>query len=201
MPVFPAPIERLIEELKKLPGIGPKSAQRIVFHLLKAQPGDVQALSSCLLEMRQSVRRCRQCNYFAVEELCHFCADPNRNGAIICVVEEPSAILPVEKSGEFRGLYHVLMGSLSPIHGITPEDLQVDGLLARLRAGGVEEVILATNPTMDGETTALYLHRLIKPHGCRVTRIGMGLPVGGDLEYADEVTLARALVGRRDLGG
>lgn len=199
MPIFPAPIDKLIEELKKLPGIGPKSAQRIVFHLLKAPAEQVSALSLSLQEMKRSVGRCRRCNYFAVGELCHFCADPNRSHAVVCVVEEPSAILPVEKSGEFKGMYHVLMGSLSPVHGVSAEDLQVDGLLARIREGGVEEVIIATNPTMDGEATALYLYRLIKPHGCRVTRIGMGIPVGGDLEYADEVTLARALVGRRDL--
>lgn len=199
MPIFPAPIERLIDELKRLPGIGPKSAQRIVFHLLKAREGDVHALAESLVAMKTTVRRCAACNYFATGELCHFCSDPNRSHAAICVVEEPASVLPVEKSGEFRGLYHVLLGSLSPVHGITPQDLAIDGLMARIKGGGVEEVILATNPTMDGEATALYLYRLLKPIGVRVTRIGMGLPVGGDIEYADEVTMARSLAGRREL--
>jgi len=199
MGVFPQPIERLVDELKRLPGIGPKSAQRIVFHVLKAQPEQVESLSSALVDAKRQVHRCRQCNYFAVGDLCHFCNDPGRNRSVICVVEEPSSVLPVEKSGEFRGLYHVLLGSLSPIHGINPEDLAVAGLLDRIRGGGVAEVIIATNPTMDGEATALYLLKLIKPSGCRVTRIGMGIPVGGDLEYADEVTLARALIARREL--
>ena len=199
MPLFPEPIDRLIEHLKKLPGIGPKSAQRIVFHVLKAEQDQVEALAAAFQDAKQKVHRCRECNYFAVSDLCHFCSDPNRNRSVICVVEEPSSVLPVEKSGEFRGLYHVLMGSLSPVHGVSPDDLAVSGLLTRIRAGGVSEVIIATNPTLDGEATALYLYKLIKPMNCRVTRIGMGLPVGGDLEYADEVTLARALLGRRDL--
>jgi len=199
MPIFPEPIERLIEQLKKLPGIGPKSAQRIVFHALKAPVEQTESLAAALLDARKKVRRCRECNYFAVEDLCHFCSDPQRNRSLVCVVEDPASVLPIERSGEFRGLYHVLMGSLSPVHGVGPTDLMVDGLIARIRDGDVEEVIMATNPTLDGEATALYVLKLIRPLGCRVTRIGMGLPVGGDLEYADEVTLARALVGRREL--
>ncbi|MFQ5895394.1 MAG: recombination mediator RecR [Nitrospinota bacterium] len=195
---FPA-IQACVEELAKLPGIGPKSAQRIVFHLLKAPAEQVEALARSLGELRQRVRFCRQCHGLAEGELCNFCADPGRDAGLVCVVEEPADVFAVERAGDFHGLYHVLMGTLAPMQGVGPEKLTVDSLLARLKEKPPREVIVATNPSMEGEATALYLAKVIKPLGIRVSRIARGLPVGGALEYADELTLSRSLEGRREL--
>jgi recombination protein RecR len=196
---YAAPVARLIEELQRLPGIGPKSAQRLAFHILKGEESDVIRLADALAEVKRSVHFCPRCFNFAEEELCDICSDPRRELAMVCVVEEPRDIVAFERTGEFAGLYHVLQGAISPIDGVGPEQLRVRELLARLADGTVTEVIVATNPSVEGETTALYLARLIKPLGIRVTRIASGLPVGGDIEYADEVTLGRAMEGRREI--
>jgi recombination protein RecR len=196
---FAAPLERLIEQLKKLPGIGAKSAQRLAFHLLRINPAEATALAEAIVDVKQTIRLCGTCFNITDTDPCATCADPARDRSAICVVEEPNNLVPIEKSGEFRGLYHVLHGSLSPLRGIGPEDLKIAPLLERLRDGGVKEVILATNPNVEGEATAVYLSRLLKPLGIRVTRIGVGLPVGSELEYADEVTVSKALEGRRDI--
>jgi recombination protein RecR len=194
-------VDRLVAELARLPGIGPRSAQRLAFHLMKAPPERGLALAEAIAEVKERLRPCARCFSFAEEELCPICADPRRDPALICVVEEPSAILPIERTQEFRGRYHVLQGTISPIEGIGPEQLRVKELLARITDEGVQEVILATNPNSDGEVTAMYLAKVIKPLGAKVTRIASGLPVGGDLEYADEVTLGRAFEGRRIVEG
>jgi recombination protein RecR len=197
---FYAPaIARLLEELERLPGIGPKSAQRLAFYILRNEPDAAERLAEAIIEVKRSIRFCGRCFNFAEAELCEICADPERDGSMICVVEEPRDVVAIERTGEFRGLYHVLQGAISPIDGIGPDQLRVRELVDRVGAGGVTEVILATNPNVEGETTALYVARLIKPLDIRVTRIASGLPVGGDLEYADEVTLGRALEGRREL--
>jgi recombination protein RecR len=196
-----APVQDLIDELSKLPGIGPKSAQRLAFYLLKVDAGAAQRLAKAIVSMKEEVRFCASCFNFATGTLCDYCADERRDDGIICVVEEPPDIVSVEKTGEFKGRYHVLGGAISPIEGIGPEDLHVQELLSRIAGDHVSEVIVATNPNIEGEATAMYLARLLQPTGVRVTRIASGLPVGGDLEYADEVTLGRALQGRRDLGG
>ena len=196
---YAAPVARLIEELQRLPGIGPKSAQRLAFYILKGEESDVLRLADALAEVKRSVHFCPRCFNFAEEELCDICSDPRRDGAMICVVEEPKDIVAFERTGEFEGLYHVLQGAISPIDGVGPEQLRVRELITRLGDGTVTEVIVATNPSVEGETTALYLARLIKPLGVRVTRIASGLPVGGDIEYADEVTLGRAMEGRREM--
>ncbi|HEY9351357.1 MAG TPA: recombination mediator RecR [Acidothermales bacterium] len=190
-------VQDLIDELGRLPGVGPKGAQRIAFHLLAADTVDVRRLADALVEVKERVRFCAVCGNVAEEELCRVCRDPRRDNAVICVVEEPKDVVAIERTREFRGRYHVLGGAISPIEGIGPDDLRVRELLRRLADGEVTEVILATDPNLEGEATATYLARLIKPMGLRVTRLASGLPVGGDLEYADEVTLGRAFEGRR----
>jgi recombination protein RecR len=197
---YPEPFARLIEALQRLPGIGPKTAQRLTFFLLKRPAEEVRELSSALLAVKERIVYCRVCFNVTDEDPCRICADPSRDGALICVVEEPNDLLAMERTGEFRGRYHVLLGALSPLDGIGPDDLKVRELLARLDTGGTTEVILATNPNVEGEATALYLAKLLRPLGVRVTRIARGLPVGGDLEYADQVTLSKALEGRREIG-
>ena len=203
--MFAGPIQDLIDELARLPGIGPKSAQRVAFHLLKATPQDAQRLAAAIVEAKQKVRLCQDCFNVADDELCTYCRDPRRDRSVICVVQEPPDIVALERTREYRGLYHVLQGSISPIEGIGPEDLRVGELLDRLKRADasetpVTEVILATNPNIEGEATAMYLARLLGPLGIKTTRLASGLPVGGDLEYADEVTLGRALEGRRPIG-
>ena len=190
-------VQNLIDELGRLPGVGPKGAQRIAFYLLGTDPADVRRLAAVLVEVTDRVRFCQVCGNVAEEELCRICRDPRRDTSLICVVEEPKDVAAIEKIREFRGRYHVLGGAISPIDGIGPEDLRTRELMARLADGGITEVILATDPNLEGEATATYLARLVKPLGLRVTRPASGLPVGGDLEYADEVTLGRAFEGRR----
>jgi recombination protein RecR len=189
----------LVDELGRLPGIGPKSAQRIAFYLLKAAPEDAKRLAQAVIEAKERVSWCRRCFNFAEGDLCVYCRDERRDSRVLCVVEEPRDIVAVERTQEYRGRYHVLLGAISPIEGVGPEQLKIKELLARVNDEGVHEVILATNPNIEGEATAMYLARLLKPLGLRVTRIASGLPVGGDLEYADEVTLGRALEGRREV--
>ncbi len=188
-----------MEQLQKLPGIGAKGAQRLAFHILKNTRDEAERLCDAIREVKERVTYCSTCNNITDQDPCVFCTNPSRDQRIICVVEEPQNVSVVEKTREFRGLYHVLMGALSPLHGVGPDDLKIQGLLARVGNGGVEEIILATNPTVEGEATALYLARLLKPLGVRVTRIAMGIPVGSDLEYADEVTMTRAMEGRREV--
>ncbi len=192
-------MQSLVDELGRLPGIGPKSAQRIAFYLLKAAPEDAKRLARAVVEAKERVSWCRRCFNFAEGELCVYCRDDRRDSTLLCVVEEPRDIVAVERTQEYRGRYHVLLGAISPIEGIGPEQLKIKELLARVNDEGVKEVILATNPNIEGEATAMYLARLLKPLGLRVTRIASGLPVGGDLDYADEVTLGRALEGRREV--
>ena len=192
-------MQSLVDELGRLPGIGPKSAQRVAFYLLKAAPEDAKRLARAVVEAKERVSWCRRCFNFAEGELCVYCRDDRRDSTLLCVVEEPRDIVAVERTQEYRGRYHVLLGAISPIEGIGPDQLKVKELLARVNDEGVKEVILATNPNIEGEATAMYLARLLKPLGLRVTRIASGLPVGGDLEYADEVTLGRALEGRREV--
>ena len=190
-------VQNLIDELGRLPGVGPKSAQRIAFHLVGTDPADVRRLAAALVEVTERIRFCRVCGNVAEEEECRICRDPRRDPSVICVVEEPKDVAAIENIREFRGRYHVLGGAISPIDGIGPEDLRTRELMARLSDGSVTELILATDPNLEGEATATYLARLVKPLGLRVTRPASGLPVGGDLEYADEVTLGRAFEGRR----
>jgi len=197
--VYEGPVQALVDELGRLPGIGPKSAQRIAFFLLKAAPEDAGRLATAITEAKARVTWCRRCFNFAQGELCVYCRDDRRDPTLLCAVEEPRDIVAVERTQEFRGRYHVLQGAISPIEGIGPEQLRVKELLARVGEEGVTEVILATNPNIEGEATAMYLARLLKPLGLKVTRIASGLPVGGDLEYADEVTLGRAFEGRREV--
>lgn len=191
------PLSRLVGELSRLPGIGPKTATRLAHHLLKVSRADAEALAASILEIKDKLFHCSVCNSITAVEPCDLCTDPQRTTTQICVVEEPYNIQPIERTGEFRGRYHVLMGALSPQRGIGPDQLRVAGLLNRL--DGVEEIILATNPDVEGEVTALYLARLLKPRDIRVTRLAFGMPVGGDIEYTDEVTLARSLSGRREI--
>jgi recombination protein RecR len=197
---YPEPVARLIDALQRLPGIGPKTAQRLTFFLLKRPAEEVRELSQALLAVKERIGYCRVCFNVADQDPCPICADPRRDGRLLCVVEEPNDLLAMERTGEYRGRYHVLLGALSPLDGIGPEDLKIRELLARLEVGGVAEVILATNPNVEGEATALYLAKLVRPLSVRVTRIARGLPVGGDLEYADQVTLSKALEGRREIG-
>jgi recombination protein RecR len=199
MPDYAEAIHRLIEELKRLPGIGPKSAQRIAFHLLRMEREDVRRLARTIEEVTEKIVLCSSCNNLTDVDPCHFCSNEARDRSVICVVEEPYNVAAIERTREYRGLYHVLHGALSPIRGIGPDDLKIANLLGRLRSGEVKEVILATNPNTEGEATATYLARLLKPLGVRVTRIAMGLPVGSDLEFADEVTMHRALINRREM--
>ena len=198
---YTLPVQTLIDELGRLPGIGPKSAQRIAFHLLKIPAEDVARLAHAITDAKERVRFCSRCFNVAEDELCPICADTRRDGTVLCVVEESRDIVAIEKTGEFRGRYHVLLGAISPLEGIGPEQLKIRELLVRLGPEGVQEVIVCTNPNTEGEVTAMYLARMLKPIGIRVTRIASGLPVGGDLEYADELTLGRALEGRRELEG
>ena len=195
--MYEGAVQDLIDELGRLPGIGPKSAQRIAFHLLAAEPADVGRLAAALQRVKDEVKFCKTCGNVAEAEQCRICLDPRRDETVICVVEEPKDVVAVERTREFRGRYHVLGGAISPIEGIGPDDLRVRELLQRLQDGAIAELILATDPNLEGEATATYLARLIKPMGLRVTRLASGLPVGGDLEYADEVTLGRAFSGRR----
>jgi len=196
---YAAPIERLLEELERLPGIGPKSAQRIAYHVLVAEAVDVQRLSDALVSVKRTIHFCPRCFNFAETELCAICSDPDRDQHSICVVEEPRDLAAVERTGEFHGTYHVLQGAISPIDGIGPERLRIKELVERVGIEETTEVVIATNPNAEGETTAIYIARLLKPIGVKVTRIASGLPVGGDLEYADEVTLGRALEARREM--
>ena len=197
--LYAPPIARLLEELERLPGIGPKSAQRIAYFILRSDEEVAGRLAASLLEVKSAIHFCPRCFDFAEAELCEVCADFERDVTLLCVVEEPRDVVAIERTGEFRGLYHVLGGVISPIDGIGPEQLRVRELLDRVADGTVTEVVVATNTTVEGETTALYLARMLKPLGLKVTRIASGLPVGGDLEYADEVTLGRALEARREL--
>jgi recombination protein RecR len=199
MAYYPEPVARLIEALQRLPGIGPKTAQRLAFFLLKRPTEEVAALAESLTQLKALIVHCRVCFNVTQEDPCRICRDPGRDARALCVVEEPNDLLAIERTGEFRGRYHVLLGALSPLDGIGPEDLKVRELLSRLERDPVEEIILATNPSVEGEATALYLGKLLKPFATRITRIARGLPVGGDLEYADEVTLSKALEGRKDL--
>jgi recombination protein RecR len=197
--MLPEPLTRLVEQLQKLPGIGAKGAQRLAFHVLRTPREDAERLCEAIRDVKERVTYCSLCNNITDVDPCPFCTSESRDQKVICVVEEPQNVSVVEKTREFKGVYHVLMGALSPLHGVGPDDLKVKGLLQRVGVGGVTEVILATNPTVEGEATALYLARLLKPLGVRVTRIAMGIPVGSDLEYADEVTMTRAMEGRRDI--
>ncbi len=199
MPEYAKPMARLIEELRRLPGIGSKSAQRIAFHILKAGTHDVERLTAALRDVKESIRLCDLCNNVTEVTPCAYCADPSRNAKLLCVIEGPENILAIEKTGQYRGYYHVLHGALSPLHGIGPEQLRTANLVERLKSGAVEEVIVATNPNVEGEATAVYLSKLLKPLGVSVTRIALGMPVGGDLEYADQVTISKAMEGRREI--
>jgi recombination protein RecR len=195
--MYEGAVQDLIDELGRLPGVGPKSAQRIAFHILSSEPADIDRLSAVLIRVKNEVRFCRICGNVAEAEECRICRDPRRDPSVICVVEEPKDVIAVERTREFRGRYHVLGGAISPIDGIGPDDLRVRELLQRLADGVVTELILATDPNLEGEATATYLARMIRPTGITVSRLASGLPVGGDLEYADEVTLGRAFSGRR----
>ena len=199
MPDFAAPIEKLIEELRRLPGIGQKTAQRLAFHLLRADREEAFALADAIRNAKEKIRECSVCNNITDTDPCLYCTGVSRNRKTICVIEEPHNILPIEKTRHYNGLYHVLGGSLSPLQGVGPEQLKIKSLIERLKGAGVEEIIIATNPTAEGEATAVYLSKLIKPLGIRVTRIAMGIPVGSDLEYADEVTMLKSMEGRREL--
>jgi recombination protein RecR len=199
MPDFAEPVSRLIDELKHLPGIGQKTAQRLAFHLLRAAPEQALALADAIREAKLNIRECSICNNITDIDPCLYCSSATRDRKIICVVEEPHNIMAVEKTRQYNGLYHVLGGALSPLDGVGPEQLKLRSLIERLRGGTVEEIIVATNPTAEGEATAVYVSKLIKPLGVRVTRIGVGIPVGADLEYADEITMLKAMEGRRDL--
>jgi len=197
--MYEGAVQDLIDELGRLPGVGPKSAQRIAFHLLAADPADVERLAHTLIRVKREVKFCAVCGNVSEQEVCRICSDPRRDPALICVVEEPKDVNAVERTREFRGRYHVLGGAISPIDGVGPDDLRIRELLTRLQDGTVTEIILATDPNLEGEATATYLARLLNPMGLTVSRLASGLPVGGDLEYADEVTLGRAFSGRRRL--
>ena len=210
MPEYPEPMARLIDSLRRLPGIGSKSAQRIAFHLLKADSEETERLAGALRDLKTGIRLCEACNNFTDVSPCAYCTDASRDARLVCVVEEPANIVPIEKTGKYRGRYHVLHGTLSPLAGIGPDQLRIGNLLARIKGDGVmdgkedesasiEEVIVATNPNVEGEATALYLSRLLKPLGVRVSRIAMGIPVGGELEYTDSATVAKAMEGRKEL--
>jgi recombination protein RecR len=198
--LYEGPVQDLIDELGRLPGIGPKSAQRIAFHLLKIDTVDAERLARAISEVKAKVHFCRVCHNVAEGDLCQFCRDERRDASLVCVVEEPRDLVAIERTHEFKGRYHVLGGAISPIDGVGPDDLNIRDLVTRVGGDQVREVILATNPNVEGEATAMYLARLLSPLGVKVTRIASGLPVGGDLEYADEITLGRAFAGRRELG-
>jgi recombination protein RecR len=196
---FAAPLQRLIEEFRRLPGIGQKSAQRIAFYVLRNSRDDAARLAQAMLDVKDNLGICAECNNISDGELCSYCRDPHRDRAQVCVVEEPHNVLPIETTRTFEGIYHVLHGAISPLRGIGPEQLKIKGLLDRISKGDVKEIILATNPTVEGEATAVYLSRLLKPLGLKVTRIAMGIPVGSDLEFADEVTISKSLENRREM--
>ena len=197
--MLPESLQQLIDQFKRLPGIGGKSAQRLAFHILRTPREDAERLCEAIRQVKDRVTYCTVCNNITDIDPCGICADETRDRRSICVVEEPQNVNVIEKTGGHRGTYHVLMGAISPLSGVGPDDLKIKGLLTRIGAGGVEEIILATNPTVEGEATAIYLARLLKPLGVRVTRIAMGIPVGSDLDYADDLTMTRALEGRREL--
>jgi len=199
MPDFAEPIARLIDELKRLPGVGNKTAQRLAFHLLRVSSEQALALSDAIRQAKLTIRECSICNNITDTDPCLYCASPTRSRKTICVVEHPHNIMAIEKTRQYSGLYHVLGGALSPLEGIGPDHLKLKSLIERLKNGAVEEIIIATNPTAEGEATAVYVSKLLKPLGVRVTRIGVGIPVGSDLEYADEVTMLKAMEGRREL--
>jgi recombination protein RecR len=196
---FAAPLQRLIEEFRRLPGIGQKSAQRIAFYVLRNSRDDAARLAQAMLDVKDNLGICAECNNISDGELCSYCRDPHRDRTSVCVVEEPHNVLPIETTRTFEGVYHVLHGAISPLRGIGPEQLKIKGLLDRISKGDVKEIILATNPTVEGEATAVYLSRLLKPLGLKVTRIAMGIPVGSDLEFADEVTISKSLENRREM--
>jgi recombination protein RecR len=195
----PDPLKKLAEQLQRLPGIGVKSAQRLAFHILKTPREEVDRLADAMREVKDRVTYCSVCSNITDTDPCFYCTSPDRDARTICVVEQPENVNGIEKTHGFRGMYHVLMGALSPLHGVGPDDLKIKGLLMRVGGGAVEEVILATNPNVEGEATAIYLAKLLKPLGVRVTRIAMGVPVGSDLEYADDVTMTKAMEGRREV--
>jgi recombination protein RecR len=199
MSKFAEPMSRLIDELKKLPGIGSKSAQRLAFHILRSSEDDAEALASAVRDVKANLRLCSICNNITDVDPCVYCSNPTRNQKLVCVVEEPTNIATVEKTRHYNGVYHVLHGSISPLHGVGPEQLRIANLLSRASHGEIEEIILATNPTVEGEATATYLAQQLKRHGLRITRIAMGIPVGSDLEYTDEVTMLKAMEGRREV--
>jgi recombination protein RecR len=199
MPDFAAPIEKLIGELKRLPGIGQKTAQRLAFFILRMKPDEAMGLATAIRDAKEKIRECSVCNNITDTDPCLYCTGVSRSRKTICVVEEPHNILPIEKTRQYSGLYHVLGGSLSPLQGVGPDQLKIKSLIERLKNGAVEEIIIATNPTAEGEATAVYLCKLIKPLGVKVTRIAMGIPVGSDLEYADEITMLKSMEGRREL--
>jgi recombination protein RecR len=199
MPDFAEPLARLITEFKRLPGIGQKSAQRIAFHVLRSKREDAEHLARALLDVKDKLGLCRVCNNISDGEVCQFCRDDRRDPKVICVVEEPHNIVGIESTRQFEGRYHVLHGALSPLRGIGPDSLKIKGLVERIGEGGIQEIIVATNPTVEGEATAVYLARLLKPLGVKVSRIAMGIPVGSDLEFADEVTISKAMEGRREM--
>jgi recombination protein RecR len=199
MPDFAAPLQRLIDEFRRLPGVGQKSAQRLAFYVLRSSRDQAAALATALIDVKDNLGICAECNNISDAELCPYCRDPNRDRTRICVVEEPHNILAVETTRSFNGLYHVLHGAISPLRGIGPEQLKIKGMLERISNGDVQEIIMATNPTVEGEATAVYLSRLLKPLGMKVMRIAMGIPVGSDLEFADEVTMLKSLENRREM--
>jgi recombination protein RecR len=199
MPDFAEPLARLINEFKRLPGIGQKSAQRIAFHVMRSGRDEAEHLVQAILDVKDKLGLCKVCNNISGGEICQYCADPNRDVRLVCVVEEPHNIVGIETTRQFEGRYHVLHGALSPLRGVGPESLKIKGLVERIGLGEIQEVIVATNPTVEGEATAVYLARLLKPLGVKVTRIAMGIPVGSDLEFADEVTISKAMEGRREM--